>query len=134
VAEQPGDKIETSKDATKKRMDIKFKLLGKPLDKPLAIKHEIPIDFWRKKDDDDEPMIVEVHEANEGVPSRGKCIVCYKPIYETEKNDMFSCPNCNREAHYLCATIFITEYLICPVCSSKLELDKKSGKYFVVKR
>jgi predicted nucleic acid-binding Zn ribbon protein len=111
----------------KKGLDIKFK--------ELAIRQNVPIDFWKKKDDDeDNPMIVEVKEANEGVPVRGKCIVCYKPIYETEKDDMFSCPNCNREAHYLCATIFISEHLICPVCSSKLAQDKATGEWIVVKK
>jgi hypothetical protein len=111
----------------KKGLDIKFK--------ELAIRQNVPIDFWKKKDDDeDNPMIVEVKDANEGVPVRGKCIVCYKPIYETEKDDMFSCPNCNREAHYLCATIFISEHLICPVCSSKLAQDKATGEWIVVKK
>jgi predicted nucleic acid-binding Zn ribbon protein len=126
------DKHDEKKTDTKKAIDISFKVLAKPL----SIKEEIPIDFWRKKDDDDEdgPMIVEVKDANEGVPVRGKCIVCYKPIYETEKDDLFSCPNCNREAHYLCATIFITEHLICPVCSTMLQLDKATGEYFVVKK
>ncbi len=112
---------------TKKGMDIKFK--------PLAIRQNVPIDFWKKKEEDeDAPMIVEIKDANEGVPVRGKCIVCYKPIYETEKDDLFACPNCNREAHYLCATIFITEHLICPVCSSKLAHDDAAGKWIVVKK
>nr|MDO8111787.1 hypothetical protein [Candidatus Sigynarchaeota archaeon] len=103
--------------------------------KALAIKKDIPIDFWKKKDDadSDEPTILEVHEANEGVPVRGKCIVCYKPIYQNDA-DVFSCPNCSREAHYLCATIFITEHQICPVCSSKLQINKTTGKYTVVKK
>ncbi|MEX2681037.1 MAG: hypothetical protein Q6373_005515 [Candidatus Sigynarchaeota archaeon] len=126
MAEKPEEKT----DESKKVSEIKFK--------PLAIRQDVPIDFWKKKDTvvEDEPMIVEVKDANEGVPVRGKCIVCYKPIYDTqtEKDDLFSCPNCSREAHYLCATIFITEHKICPVCSSKLELDKGTGNYVVVKK
>ncbi|NMC07876.1 MAG: hypothetical protein GYA24_21885 [Candidatus Lokiarchaeota archaeon] len=112
----------------KKAIDLKFK--------PMAIRQDIPIDFWKKKEEEDEdgPMILEVKEAHEGEPVRGKCIVCYKPIYESEKNDLFSCPNCSREAHYLCATIFITEHQICPVCSSKLAHDNGTGKWTVVKR
>ncbi len=123
--EKPAEKP----DESKKVHEIKFKAL--------AIRQDIPIDFWKKKEeeeDEDGPMIVEVKEANEGVPVRGKCIVCYKPIYETEKDDLFSCPNCNREAHYLCATIFISEHLICPVCSSKLEQNKATGEWIVVKK
>ncbi len=124
MAEKPVEKP----DETKKVIDLKFKAL--------AIRQDVPIDFWRKKKEDDEdgPMIVEVKDANEGVPVRGKCIVCYKPIYETEKDDLFSCPNCSREAHYLCATIFISEHLICPVCSSKLAQDKATGEWIVVKK
>lgn len=123
MAEKPQEKHDTVKKVT----EIKFKAL--------AIRQDIPIDFWKKKEeDDDSPMILEVKDANEGVPVRGKCIVCYKPIYETEKDDMFSCPNCNREAHYLCATIFISEHLICPVCSSKLAQDKATGEWIVVKK
>lgn len=102
-------------------MNIKFKAL--------AIKHDIPIDFWKKKEDEsDEPMIIEVHDADEGKVEKEKCIVCYKPIFENDA-DVFACPNCGREAHYLCATIFITEHQICPVCSSKLEIDQVSGKW-----
>ncbi|MBN2150035.1 MAG: hypothetical protein JW839_01190 [Candidatus Lokiarchaeota archaeon] len=126
MAEKPEEKPDDGKRVGK----IKFK--------ELAIRQDVPIDFWRKKKevDEDEPLIVEVKDANEGVPVRGKCIVCYKPIYDTqtEKEDLFSCPNCGREAHYLCATIFITEHKICPVCSSNLELDKATGAYVVVKK
>lgn len=91
--------------------------------KPMTIKQDIPIDFWKKKDEDgsDEPMILEVKDANEGVPEKAKCIVCYKSILENDE-DLFKCPNCGREAHYLCATIFITEHGICPVCSTKIAL------------
>jgi len=122
VDEKPDEK----QDDNKHLINVKFK--------QLAIKNDIPIDFWKKQDDEsDEPMILEIKDANEGVPSRGKCIVCYKPVYENDA-DLFACPNCAREAHYLCATIFITEHQICPVCSSKLEIDKKTGKYNVVKR
>ena len=98
--------------------------------KPLAIKNDIPIDFWKKKDDDesDEPTILEVHDADEGKVEKEKCIVCYKPIFNND-TDVFSCPNCGREAHYLCATIFITEHQICPVCSSRLEIDAITGKW-----
>jgi predicted nucleic acid-binding Zn ribbon protein len=97
----------------------------------LKITKDIPFEFWRKENtggDDDEPTIIEVTDANEGVPVRGKCIVCYKPIFEGD-SDLFTCPNCNREAHYLCATIFITEHEICPVCSTPLRLDHATGKY-----
>lgn len=101
--------------------------------KPLSIKQNIPIDFWKPKEDEasDEPMILEVKDANEGVPERSKCIVCYKSILENDK-DTFKCPNCGREAHYLCATIFITEHGICPVCSTKIVLDKISGEYVAI--
>ena len=99
----------------------------------LKITKDIPFDFWRKDEtsgeNDDGPTIIEITDANEGVPVRGKCIVCYKPIYENEKDDLFTCPNCNREAHYLCATIFITEHEICPVCSTPLLLDHATGQY-----
>jgi len=98
--------------------------------KSLAIKNDIPIDFWKKKDDEesDEPTILEVHDADEGKVEKKKCIVCYKPIFENDA-DVFSCPNCGREAHYLCATIFITEHQICPVCSSRLEIDAITGMW-----
>ena len=101
--------------------------------KPLTIKQDIPIDFWKKKEDDasDEPMILEVKDANDGVPERVKCIVCYKSILENDK-DTFKCPNCGREAHYLCATIFITEHGICPVCSTKIALDRDTGEYVAI--
>ena len=95
--------------------------------KPMRIKEDIPIDFQKEpesNDDEDEPLIVGVEEPSE----RGKCIVCYKPIYEND-NDVFRCPNCQREAHYLCATIFITEHEICPVCSTKLAINKDTGEY-----
>nr|MDO8116674.1 hypothetical protein [Candidatus Sigynarchaeota archaeon] len=88
-----------------------------------------PVDFWRQESNDDSPVIVEVTTPVE----KGKCIVCYKPIFETDA-DLFKCPNCGREAHYLCATIFITEHEICPVCQNRLIKDKSSGKFIVVKK
>ncbi len=89
-----------------------------------------PVEFWQKDGGDgDGPVIVEITTPVE----KGKCIVCYKPIFETDA-DLFSCPNCGREAHYLCATIFITEHEICPVCQSRLKKEPGTGKYVVVKK
>ncbi|MHA1714268.1 MAG: hypothetical protein ACTSXP_01365, partial [Promethearchaeota archaeon] len=109
---------------------------GKEKDeKNLEIQIDIPIKFWTKEseetdveDDDDDIMILEIKDLNEDSTEKGTCIICYKPIYDNDR-DLFKCPNCGREAHYLCATIFLTEYGICPVCSTKLVLDKKTGKY-----
>ena len=118
-------------DGDKSKINIKFK----PINLPLKVRENIPIDFWKNENqeatNDDEPLILEIHDAHEGEAERGKCIVCYKGIYESD-TDVFKCPNCGREAHYLCATIFLTEHGICPVCSTKLILDKLTGKYVAV--
>ncbi|MHA1999065.1 MAG: hypothetical protein ACTSU9_13155 [Promethearchaeota archaeon] len=105
---------------------IKFKAMKK-----MEIREDIPLEFWKEsEEDEEEPRIIEVKDKNEGVPVRGKCIVCYKEIYEND-SDLFRCPNCGREAHYLCATIFITEHGICPVCSTKIERTE-NGKYAAI--
>lgn len=77
---------------------------------------------------EDSPVIVTV----EDVPKRGTCIVCHEPVFEYDK-DLFTCPNCSREAHFLCATIFVTEHGICPVCSTRLQREP-DGKGYSVRR
>ncbi|MHA1792322.1 MAG: hypothetical protein ACTSVI_06725 [Promethearchaeota archaeon] len=124
------EKEDTCREERNKRE--KFHLKFKSPNEHLSIKEDIPLDFYEKGNEGDEPQIIEIHDIHENEKERGKCIVCYKSIYEND-NDVFICPNCGREAHYLCATIFLTEHGICPVCSTRLMLDKKTGKYVVDK-
>lgn len=121
--------------------DDALELSFKPMKVPDSIQEDIPLDFWEEEENEGsgntyeeeggDPRIIEIKDVHDGVPIRGKCIVCYKAIYEND-TDLFECPNCHREAHYLCATIFITEHGICPVCSTKIKRDSISGEYIIV--